>query len=440
MSLRALCLAAVLAGCAAPALREAPPSRAAVTVSVPAGPMRTFASARPQPPARANAQIAQDILDLVFTLESGRAVPRLTRFAGPVTVHVAGPAPSALVADLAELMDRLRREAGLPVALGTAQNAVITVVALPHAEMQRAVPNVACFVVPQVTGWADFLARRNSAALDWTRLDARTRATIFVPADLAPQELRDCLHEELAQALGPLNDLYRLPDSVFNDDNMHTILTGFDMLVLRALYDPGLQNGMDRAAVAARLPAILNRINPAGARPATASASPTPRAWAEAMGAGLRPGASATRRRDAAARAVQIARQAGWADTRAGFAWYTLGRLQAGADPAAARASLAMAEAIYAADPATALHRAHVRADRAALAGLDAAEAEARAHQDAALLATILAVRAGAFTRQGDAGAATAARLDSAAWARYGFGSDAGALSRLARLSQGIGP
>jgi len=34
----------------------------------------------------------------------------------------------------------------------------------------------------------------------------------------SPQEVRDCLHEELAQALGPLNDLYRLPDSVFNDD------------------------------------------------------------------------------------------------------------------------------------------------------------------------------------------------------------------------------
>ena len=28
---------------------------------------------------------------------------------------------------------------------------------------------------------------------------------VFVPADASPQELRDCLHEELAQALGPLN-------------------------------------------------------------------------------------------------------------------------------------------------------------------------------------------------------------------------------------------
>ncbi len=45
--------------------------------------------------------------------------------------------------------------------------------------------------------------------------------------------MRDCLHEELAQALGPLNDLYRLSNSVFNDDNFHSVLTGFDMEMLR---------------------------------------------------------------------------------------------------------------------------------------------------------------------------------------------------------------
>ena len=63
--------------------------------------------------------------------------------------------------------------------------------------------------------------------------------------------MRDCLHEELAQALGPLNDLYHLPDSVFNDDNIHTVLTGFDMLILRAAYAPELRTGMTREQVEA---------------------------------------------------------------------------------------------------------------------------------------------------------------------------------------------
>jgi hypothetical protein len=63
---------------------------------------------------------------------------------------------------------------------------------------------------------------------------------VFIPSDVSPQEVRDCLHEEVAQALGPLNDLYRLPDSVFNDDNFHAVLTGFDMLILRTYYDAEL--------------------------------------------------------------------------------------------------------------------------------------------------------------------------------------------------------
>ena len=88
--------------------------------------------------------------------------------------------------------------------------------------------------------------------------------SLFIPSDASPQEIRDCLHEEFAQGLGPLNDLYRLPNSVFNDDNIHTILTDFDMMVLRATYAPELRSGMTRAEVAARLPAILRRINPAG--------------------------------------------------------------------------------------------------------------------------------------------------------------------------------
>ena len=41
--------------------------------------------------------------------------------------------------------------------------------------------------------------------------------------------MRDCLNEEITQALGPANDLYRLPDSIWNDDNFHGMATPFDM-------------------------------------------------------------------------------------------------------------------------------------------------------------------------------------------------------------------
>jgi hypothetical protein len=90
---------------------------------------------------------------------------------------------------------------------------------LPRAACSAVVPQAACFVVPRVSSWAEFRRARNSRDLDWTTLTVRERVAVFIPSDVSPQEVRDCLHEEVAQALGPLNDLYRLPDSVFNDDN-----------------------------------------------------------------------------------------------------------------------------------------------------------------------------------------------------------------------------
>ena len=38
-----------------------------------------------------------------------------------------------------------------------------------------------------------------------------TEAAIFLPLDTTPQDVRDCLAEEITQALGPADDLYRCP-------------------------------------------------------------------------------------------------------------------------------------------------------------------------------------------------------------------------------------
>jgi hypothetical protein len=42
------------------------------------------------------------------------------------------------------------------------------------------------------------------------------------------------------------------------------VLTGFDMMMLKAYYSPELRSGMTRGQVSQALPHILNRINPAG--------------------------------------------------------------------------------------------------------------------------------------------------------------------------------
>ena len=439
-----LLCALALAGCAGLA-PDLPQRRAAPDIALP--PMKAFRATPVQPPSRSNRNIAADFLELSFRLESGRELPVLTRFEGPVTVRVVGATPPTLSDDLDRLLARLRAEAGITVRrVPAAQEASITIETVTRAELQRAVPQAACFVVPRTTSWAEFRRDRRHPRLDWTTLRVRERMAIFIPSDVAPQEVRDCLHEELAQSLGPLNDLYELPDSVFNDDNFHTVLTGFDMLMLRVTYDPALRSGMTRDEVAARLPAILARLNPAGESIGYVPQERTPRIWVDAIETALGPRTPAARRRAAAAEAVAIARARGWGDNRTGFALYALGRLNLGTDPDLALASFLQARQIFARSPQTRIHEAHVTMQLAAFAlsagqgdlALELADGAipvVESAQNAALLASLLFVRAEALTLLGRPEEAREARVDSLGWARYGFGRDEEVLLRASEIA-----
>ncbi|RMD47243.1 MAG: DUF2927 domain-containing protein, partial [Alphaproteobacteria bacterium] len=196
---------------------------------------------RPRGVAVSNRDLARDILDLTFRLESGREVPRLARFEGPISVWLDPSGPPTAGRDLDNLLARLRAEAGIDIARADSpEGASIRVSFVPAGELRRSVPQAACFVVPRVGSWSEFRRARGSGRLDWTTLERRERAAVFIPRGLAPQEVRDCLHEEIAQSLGPVNDLFRLGRSVFNDDNIQSVLTPYDMVVLRALYDRDL--------------------------------------------------------------------------------------------------------------------------------------------------------------------------------------------------------
>lgn len=396
-------------------------------------PAVAFGPPRPVPAQRPNAQIAQDYRELVFRMESGRAVPVLSRFEGPIRVAMTGPVPAAARADLRRLLARLRAEAGLDIAEGPPESAQIRVEFLPRSRLRAAVPQAACFVAPRVGSFAEYRAARGGARLDWTTLTRREAATLFIPSDTSPQEIRDCLHEELAQALGPLNDLFRLPDSVFNDDNFQSVLTGFDMLILRVHYAPELANGMTEAEVAARLPAILDRLNPAGRGGSAWGAPETPPAFVEAINSALGGTRGLQDRISAAERAVAIAEDRGWRDSRAGFAWFALGRLLLARSPERALEAFLRASALFHASPLTRVQAAHADVQLAAfalgagqysdaLALATAAAPVALQAENAALLSTALAIRAEALAAAGQRAEADAVRLDSLVWGRYGFG------------------
>jgi hypothetical protein len=401
--------------------------------------MKAFSDPRPVAPRLSNGNIAADFLSLHFQLESGRALPVFTRFETPITVQVTGKPPFSLGGDLRRLLTRLRTEAGIQIqqvkATPNGPPASVTIQAVSRAEIRRALPQAACFVVPNVSSLAEFKRERRSAKTNWALLRARTKMAIFLPYDASPQEVRDCRHEELAQAIGPLNDMYRLRESVFNDDNVHTVLTGFDMLVLRATYAPELQSGMNREQVAARLPQLLARLNPGGIGYAAAPVSATPRSWIDAVQTALGPGSTSPARRRAVNEAMTIARDIGWTDHRRAFSHYIAARMMQSYDPETAQRHYATALKYFDLTPGTELHKAYVATQlvaysitqgdgRNALARVNPAIEVATRSENAALLATLMLLKAEALDLTGQTAQARAVRLDSLGWARYGFGTD----------------
>ena len=258
-------------------------------------PMKTFGAPRPSRPVKSNNDLALDFIELSFRLESGRDLPVFTRFEQPITVRVTGAPPSSLGSDLTKLLHRMRTEANIKISQTSANaTANVTIQAVSRAEIRRALPHAACFVVPNISSIDEYRSARRTAKTNWANLKKREQLAIFLPNDASPQEVRDCLHEELAQAIGPLNDLYRLPDSVFNDDNVHTVLTGFDMMMLKAYYSPELRSGMTRGQISQALPHILNRINPAKNGRAAKFATGTAKAWVQAVQTALGPGSKSS--------------------------------------------------------------------------------------------------------------------------------------------------
>lgn len=443
-----LILAVSLSGCTVTPGQDTPTRARIAESSLP--PMKSFARPRPAVPAMSNANIAADFMSLHFQLESGRDLPTFTRFETPITVRVTGKPPASLNADLRRLLDRLRTEARIDIREVSDGTANVTIEAVSRGDIRRVLPDAACFVVPNVSSLAEFRRDRRKPKTNWSELEKRERLGIFLPYDASPQEVRDCLHEELAQALGPLNDLYRLPQSVFNDDNVHTVLTGFDMLILRVTYAPELKSGMNYDQVASRLPAILNRLNPSGRSVPKRQVGPTPRSWVKNVQTALGPGASASARRNAAASALITAQSQGWTDHRRAFSHYLVGRMTQPVNPAEAQKHFSAAFSYLERTPGTDLHRAYITTQTAAYAILrgDGASAlrqiepsieAARQGENAALLATLMLLKAEALELNGKTDAARTVRLDSLGWARYGFGSDWAVRAKMKEIA-GLNP
>ncbi len=442
----AILAALALAGCAAVEPIEVPTRVQAIEEKLP--PAKSFTRSAPTPPGRSNANIAADFVSLHFALEGGAQLPVFTRFEAPITVRLTGAPTPSMQRDLTRLLNRLRNEAGINISQVSSGAANITVEAVSQEQIHAILPQAACFVVPNSSSFEEYRRDRRKQKSSWSRLRSRERLGVFIPYDVSPQEKRDCLHEEIAQALGPLNDLYHLPDSVFNDDNIHTVLTGFDMLILRTAYAPELRSGMTREQVEAALPGILSRLNPRGDALPTQPVSDTPREWINAIQKSLRPTRGAQRRLKDAQKAARIGQEQGWTDHRRAYPYYVMGRMEQFDNPQEALRNYQTALQFLRTTPGTEVHQAYITTQTAAYALAQgkgpevlpelnkAIDVMTRA-ENASQLATLLLLKSEALNQAGRTAQARSVRLDSLGWARYGFGSETVARSLMQDVAEG---
>ncbi len=419
----AMGMAALLAGCVGSSGPESAPTGSGV--------------------ARSNLAIADEFISYLFETEGGVRIPRLLKYEGPVRVSLDG-ALASYRGDLQSVLAGLRQKSGIDIAL-TDGAANIRILQVPAAALKRIYPTAACVVVPGVRSFAEV---RRLQFPRWSTQQELTRALVLIPDTTPPYIVRACLNEEIAQALGPVNDLYRVSDTVFNDDNVFNRLTEYDHLILRLLYSPELQIGMGPAAVRARLPALLARENPAGARAGQPSTSDE--RWQALIETAMNTGNPRPSRLSAAAKAVERARRFG--DHRLAHSLLIYGRLTLKTRPdlaaAAFRESYALNQSqLGPANLRSALSGMHMAAIAIAAGDFEAvirlttpALATARRFSDPVMQAGIQGLRALAFAQLGQNSKAQAAQLDSEAQARYAFGENATQIAAAQAQIEGLVP
>lgn len=210
-----------------------------------------------------NQSLADLFVLLTHGLENGDYRKTLQRFEEPVNIGMTGPGAGSYLPFLENLVGQIRTNARVPIKTGPPPyNLLVRFV--PGEEFLPRTSNQ-CVVIFGQPDWKAYVAdpeRFNGRAAK--SLERQTTMSVFIPDTIEPYKVRECLLEEVTQALGTANDLYGLSTSIFNDDNAHTWPTRLDYLMLRVLYDPDMHSGLSRAETRKRAIAVLDRINPQG--------------------------------------------------------------------------------------------------------------------------------------------------------------------------------
>ncbi len=206
-----------------------------------------------------DAEIIDGFYRIVFGAEfhvSGN-VDRIRKYEKPVRVHADSRAKPDRRKQVATVVDDIRSKIRhLDIAMADSRKeANVTVTLVRDRDIEK--------TIRQFYGreQADRIVKSlEPQCLSGFRKDELFRiehSDVIVVVDAGEFIFRDCIYEELLQALGPINDDDDLPWTMFNDDVQMGFFGIYDQYLLNILYDPRIRAGMTKDQVKELLPQIL---------------------------------------------------------------------------------------------------------------------------------------------------------------------------------------
>ncbi|MEM8793291.1 MAG: DUF2927 domain-containing protein [Pseudomonadota bacterium] len=392
-----------------------------------------------------NRSLARLFTALTHDLEWGASRPHLVRYEAPVNVAVSGPGSEHYTRFTDLYLAELRARAKIDIARAPGP-ANLHIRFVEGRRFDATFPGISCLVAPGDLDWEAF--RRDPDTLGGRGLETgreQVQTTIFIPQTAPPFLVRSCLLEEIAQALGPANDLYELGNSIFNDDAAHLWPTRLDYLMLEVLYRPELRTGLSRQKTEAAAFRVLEAINPEGrdAPPIRFAAPRGLRGWRTQHQEIFSSSSSGRRSMKAARSASALAAQKAPGSAHHCHSLRTLGRVLAREAPGEALGVLREAARICAAahgpddirlslialERAIALHRQG--SHRLVVRELTTHETKLAGYGHEERLAALYNLRANAYLALQQGAKSFADRRLAREWAAYAYGRDSEILARM---------
>lgn len=196
---------------------------------------------------------------------------RLSRWEQPIRYRVVGEAVTG--ADRGEYRSFAQKLADLTgleiVQEDEDPNLTILILGLEerHVFVRQLQENGLAERMPLVIEWADDISYPcvGQVGYEDSETGLITGAMIVIKGELEGVLRSSCIHEELTQTLGLMNDDPNVRPSIFNDDQEFALLTEHDEILLRILYDRRLRPGMQADEARPLLAEIIAEIRPGGA-------------------------------------------------------------------------------------------------------------------------------------------------------------------------------